>query len=481
MNVSLRLLKYAIYIEWILILALQLTYAMDIATPFGYAIGLIVIVLGLMLFTGILLNRVITRLKFQEAFLFLFTIIIVLFAYPLKQLWIYTDPTIMEIYHFASQMTDLSTKSIGGYLIVEYSALCMLMVGIYIGTYKKHFHSKVQLYAGMQYCSRQISMLLVVITFVLMVIVLFLMHKFGMYMGGGGVNLPFRMAGVILYSHLIFIPMLFLVSIILQPQKIGATFILVVSLLILSYIAGDMIVRLSRSSLLVVMMLLLGFVVASRPESVKKFMSLSLLAVLMTLLLIPLVTTLRLAQINDNWESTSIKEQYERHSRTVINLFAMRITGAENAGLAISNIDFDSSNALEVLDVGVVEYYTREVIGIPDDAKTGFTPSALGEAFVLFGLYGGHFAIALLPLLILVFDRLMASMLTFLYPLTFAFLFAFTIKAMTGGIFAQSMITLIGACVVAWFIDWLVVLRSKALKRKVYSSIMPHYYTNPIH
>lgn len=455
---SITLLQYVIAFEWLIIIVIQINFSISFNISKFYYSGLVLTTIVLSVLSWIVLNRITAKLSHQEVFLLMFMLIMTLFAYPIKQLWIYYDPTIMFVYSAIASRIDLSSSAVARYLWIEYIAIGMLLVGIFLCSFKKTKISQDHhIFPGSGYRPRKPPVMLITFTSFLILVLLLLMKKTGMYMGAGGVSLPFRLAGVILYAHLILVPMLILLCIFLKPQNYGKLYLIPIISMILLYIMGDMVVRLSRSSLLVFLMLLLGFIIASKPDQIKKFLRIGVISVGVTIFLMPIVTTLRTAQIHNDWSPAFISYQYDYNRKSVYSLFIMRITGAVNASMVMSNFDSLTLTTSEIMKKGVISYYTQNVLKYTGYSyrkmKTGYTPSALGECFILFGLYGGLLVVLLMPLCLVKMHRLLKKQLSFSYPLSYAFLFSLAIKSVTGGVFAKDVYTFVGAVILAWLID----------------------------
>ena len=199
-------------------------------------------------------------------------------------------------------------------------------------------------------------------------------------------------------------------------------------------------------------MLVIGFMAINKPDKLKHYVRLGIVSLIITAVLLPLVSTVRMASIYNDWSLSYLDRQFSYYSEKTMSILVLRITGAEGAALAMSNIDFDKVNAWDVYDRGVVSYYTREVLRVPDTGKSGFTPSALGEVKLLFGSELNYLAILLWPVLIILFNRLAEKKLKHLYPIGFGFILAFSVKSLLGGVFAMHVYILIGSLVIVFIL-----------------------------
>ncbi len=463
---GLRVISLALIGEMLSLLVIQSKFVFDAdlsSVETLSLLGLMMLFIACLSFFMFFFSR---RLDQTDSLMFSVMLILACFAYPLKQLWIYYSPDIVSVYFYSATRTDWSESAVAGYLVHEYLALIALTLGVILaGLLSRARHAKQLFMANAGYVSRGRSWICAVCTFLLMAGLLLAMKSVGMYMGAGGISLPFHLAGLILYSHLILVPVLLLLALIYWPNApFSKKFVAFMVFTFLCYILGDMFVRLSRSSLLVVMMLIIGFFTVYRPWLLRRFFLLGGVAIIATVVLLPLVTTLRMASVYDNWSPSYLQKQYTFYSEITSNLILMRITGAESASLALTNLKDHEYNSLQVFSRGMTEFYTREILGVPDEGKTGFTPSALGEVEILFGGIGVIGVIMLWPLVLLIINQGLRSRLGFLYPVGFAFLFAFAIKSVSGGIYFKDITTLAGAVGILLLIKMLSRVRVSSMR-----------------
>ena len=441
---------------------MQLKFIFNSNLPSGKALLLFGLSVFLVVCISFFMLLFYSRRRLEETLMFSMMLILSLFAYPIKQSLIYHSPDIVSVFFYVSTRADWSEAAVANYLFHEYLALIALTLGmIFVGVLSKGKHHKKVILEHAVHVSKSRSWMSLVIAFILIVVLLFLMKSVGIYMGAGGVSLPFHMAGIILYSHLTLVPVLLLLALIWWPStRYTRTFSALIILAFFSYILGDMFIRLSRSTLLVVMMLVIGFFAVYRPLLLRRFFLLGGAAVIATLILIPLVTSLRMANINDNWNPHYLREQYAFYSDITINLFLMRIIGAESASLALTELREEKVGFLQVLSKGVTQFYTREILAVPDEQKSGFSPSALGEVHLLFGGIAGYVLIIAWPWVLQKISQAMNRWLGSLYPIGFAFLFAFSIKSVSEGIYFKDIAILTGAVCVVFVINALFKVRS---------------------
>jgi hypothetical protein len=449
---TLIFIKYVIYLMLAISVGLQLNFTMD-AQQIGEALGVLILLLLIVGVNVLLVRKLLYTMGFAENFLLLMVLALFLFAYPVKQLWIYYDPSILAIYFYSALMTDLSNDAVLRYLSIQYTVYLMLLMGAYAACIV--LPERRMPHVTRPFFSDHAAMLCLVVALLLMVVSLFMMKQFGIYMGGGGIALPFRLAGIIVHTYLVVVPFLLLLAIRFYGPRYNKQFALIIFLLVLIYIAGDMGVRMSRSGLLFTLMLIIGFFVASCSKNIPKFIGIGLISMVVTMFLFPIATAMRMAEVYDNWDSVYFVQQYERASELVFSTIVLRVTGAEMAGVVLSNVDPGQVDNVQLMEEGITQVFTNNVLGHPDSDKTGFTPSALGASYMMFGLYGTFVVAMVFPITMILAHRFMARFYHYTYPIVFAFLFSFCIKAVTGGIFSSQLIVLGLACLGGVMVDFI--------------------------
>jgi len=240
---------------------------------------------------------------------------------------------------------------------------------------------------------------LVIFLPILMLILAYISHKYkiGEMGADSGEPLPYRFKGVIFYARFIMLPLLIIWLIHLSVRS-GHILIsrLGIALLVMHGVI-DMLLRGSRSSLLLSILLLVFFIIAGGLKLRRNEKILALFILLAGLFMIPVMTEYRMYRVVENLPVmdallTSLSAIGSDVVGTLlrgIEFVLFRMPGVE----AISSmVGLDAEplgmRAIEVLhdEQGVAGYLTHEVYGITREATTLSAPGFIGWFYLVGGV-----------------------------------------------------------------------------------------------
>jgi len=232
----------------------------------------------------------------------------------------------------------------------------------------------------------------------LMIVLAYVSHKYhiGEMGADSGEPLPFRLKGIIFYARFIMIPLLIMLLIYLAEQcdhiiisRIGIVFLMLHGVI-------DMLLRGSRSSLLLSVLLLVFLVMSGGLKLFRSEKTLAFLVLIAGLFMVPIMTEYRMHRVVDNLPvidailtSMSIvgNEWWTTLLRGIEFVF-FRIPGIEAVSAMIS-LDAEplGMQTFQIIraEQGIAGYLTHDVYGITRDANTLSAPSFVGWFYLVNG------------------------------------------------------------------------------------------------
>lgn len=205
-------------------------------------------------------------------------------------------------------------------------------------------------------------------------------------MGAGATQLPFRMAGVLFYSHKYGVPAIGLLLLVAPVSDKQRPWVRAAGMAVMaSFLAVEVLARASRSVFLRIGLWLL-FIQISRGKGLRG--ALTVLAVFGTIgiLAFPIISAYRFGLPLSAVLSAAGGDAGAVLLQT-LNKVAYRLVGAESL-LLLQGLDLGGTAGWIAGDAGLVEYYTMQVLQRSEDANIAGSPGFLGSFFFIGGTFG---------------------------------------------------------------------------------------------
>jgi len=233
----------------------------------------------------------------------------------------------------------------------------------------------------------------------LMLVLAYISHKYqiGEMGADSGEPLPYRLKGVIFYARFIMLPLLIIWLIYLSVRSGHILISRLGIALLLMHGVIDMLLRGSRSSLLLSVLLLVFFIIAGGLKLRRNEKILAFIILLAGLFMIPVMTEYRMYRVTENLSVTNalLTSLSVIGSDGLSTLFRgiefvlFRMPGVEAISSMVS-LDTEplGMRAIEVLQdkQGVSGYLTHEVYGIEMDSFTLSAPGFVGWFYLVGGV-----------------------------------------------------------------------------------------------
>ncbi len=225
--------------------------------------------------------------------------------------------------------------------------------------------------------------------------------------------LPYRIKGIIFYARYIMIPLAILLVILLAERN-GRYFITRMGIsLLMAHGTLEMILRGSRSSLLLVVLLIIFLIMASGLKLSRKEKYFATFFLVLGLFMVPVMTEFRNIRILE--QLPLLESLYKAIFNSDSNVFAtlgkgfefvfFRMPGVESISgiqtmtnaIGLKPLGFDSSRIF-ITEQGVAGYLTYTLYFIPMDSNTLSAPGIVGWLYIIGGTIGVSLGIIILTL-----------------------------------------------------------------------------------
>lgn len=245
----------------------------------------------------------------------------------------------------------------------------------------------------------------------LMMVLAYVSHKYhiGEMGADSGDPLPFRLKGIIFYARFVMIPLLIMLLIYLAQRCDRIIISRFGILLLMLHGVIDMLLRGSRSSLLLSILLLVFLVISGGVKLYRNEKALALLVLVAGLFMVPVMTEYRTYRVVENLSVADailaslsiIGNEWWATLLRGIEFVLFRMPGIE-AVSAIISLDSEplGMQTLEVIrgEQGIAGYLTHDVYRIPIEANTLSAPSFVGWLYLVGGVISvvsGSFLLAI--------------------------------------------------------------------------------------
>ena len=284
--------------------------------------------------------------------------------------------------------------------VISYVTLCLsLSVLLFISRMVKSPIQRPENLNSVQGFHWFTAKILIILLPILMLVLAYISHKYqiGEMGADSGEPLPYRLKGVIFYARFIMLPLLIIWLIYLSVRSGHILISRLGIALLLMHGVIDMLLRGSRSSLLLSVLLLVFFIIAGGLKLRRNEKIFAFIILLAGLFMIPVMTEYRMYRVTENLSIsnallTSLSVIASDGVGTLlrgIEFVLFRMPGVEAISSMVS-LDTEplGMRAIEVLQnkQGIAGYLTHEVYGIQRDSNTLSAPGFVGWFYLIGGI-----------------------------------------------------------------------------------------------